>query len=206
MNRVARCMLGAALLAGAYPAQALDPQDLDPKTILSRAEELPPPPKIKASGPISTPAKTKSDPGIRSGRFTVAPDWDATPGVLCTRRDRDFDEYRYAERIPHCRRNFSKKEKQEVSRWYGLPWEEHSKYQFDHLLSLCLGGSNSLNNVWPMIYDQARKKAKMEWNLCRRLTEGKVTQKQAVTEELGWFYENIPAAVNRFKAAARLKS
>ncbi len=150
-----------------------------------------PPPVILDAAPKASPAPVTT----RSGRFSVAPDSRLTPGVLCTPRDKDFKEYRYGEKIPYCQRNFSTAEKKEVSRWYGVDWEDHSLYQYDHLLSLCLGGSNALTNVWPMLWDEARKKAGMEAALCRRLANGEVSQAQAVQEELSWFKENAPEAL-----------
>lgn len=154
-------------------------------------------PTIAAPIPAAAaiPEAPKGPVRARSGRFTVAPDFQLTPGVLCTTRDRDFKEFRYAEQIPYCQRNFSQAEKKEVSRWYGVEWEDHSLYQYDHLLSLCLGGSNALTNVWPMLWDEARKKAGMEADLCRRLSRGELTQAQAVREELSWFAENAPDAL-----------
>lgn len=135
------------------------------------------------------PAAPEPPPGFEAGplRFGSAPDRSLTPGVLCTERDRDFDEHRYPERIAHCRRRLSQDEKKAVARRYGVPWEEHSLYQFDHLLSLCLGGSNDLRNIWPMPYADARAKARLEAELCGRLSRGELTQRAAVAEELSWF-------------------
>lgn len=182
------------LLAASVPASAFTLERLEPRRILDQAAELPPAPKILDAGPApaALPGGVPIEP--RSGRFTVAPDWSLTPGVLCTTRDKDFHEFRYPERIPYCQRNTSREDKQEVSRWYGVPWEEHSKYQYDHLLSLCLGGSNNLRNLWPMEVAQARRKAGMEFQLCERLRKGEITQRDAVAQELGWFSENDPAA------------
>lgn len=121
--------------------------------------------------------------------FESAPRKDLTPGVMCTTSDKDFTEFRYPERIPYCRRNLSTGEKKVVSRRYGVAWEDHSNYQFDHLLSLCLGGSNDLRNIWPMPVTEARAKARLEFQLCERLKRGEITQRDAVREELSWFEE-----------------
>lgn len=162
---------------------------LDPQTA---------PPAVPGAPVASAPVEPLS------GRFNSAPRPEFTPGVLCTTSDKDFKEFRYPERIPYCKRNFSTDEKKEVSRWYGVPWEEHSKYQYDHLLSLCLGGSNSLYNLWPMPYEDARAKAKLEFQLCERLKNAELTQAEAVKEELGWFKENRPDLLERFlQASAR---
>ena len=110
--------------------------------------------------------------------------------MLCTTRDKDFVELRYP-RKSYCKRNISTADKKEVSRWYGIRWEDHGLYQYDHLFSLCLGGSNDLRNLWPMLWDEARKKALLEADLCRRLEKGEVTQKDAVVEELSWFKDGV---------------
>lgn len=143
-------------------------------------------PPSKAISPTPPPP-----PAAFSGRFDSAPDWSKTPGVMCSRRDKDYTEDRYPEGIPYCRRNLTTEEKKEVSRRYNLPWEEHSAYQFDHLLSLCLGGSNDLRNIWPMPYEDARAKAKLESALCIRLKNGEITQAEAVRTELGWFADGL---------------
>lgn len=153
--------------------------------------------------PATPPAAPVPSPEKTSGRFNSAPRPELTPGILCTPQDKDFKEYRYPERLPYCRRNFSTDEKKEVSRWYGVPWEEHSKYQYDHLLSLCLGGSNDKRNLWPMPYEDARAKAKLEFQLCERLKNAELTQAEAVKEELGWFKDHRPDLLPRFLLAAR---
>jgi len=197
----AACILFSVLvsLRGAGYSSSFElPQ---PALLLQNLEESSPPPVISELVPLlpAAPVTAQEDDPLQgwSGRFDSAPDWELTPGVLCTVDDKDFEEFRYSERIPYCRRNLSVAEKKEVSRWYGVAWEDHSAYQYDHLLSLCLGGSNDLRNIWPMPYTDARAKAKLEWNLCRRLREGEVTQSQAIEEELSWFADNAPALLKK---------
>ena len=191
---IAVSALGASNLHAEFPSL----ENLRPKSIIAELRESPSA-EFKAAGPVGIftdlPAKGQVDE--QSGRFFSEPNWDLTPGVLCTENDKDFKEYRYAERIPYCARKLSTGQKKVVSKWYGVRWEDHRAYQYDHLLSLCLGGSNDLRNIWPMPWDEARQKAKLENDLCIRLKEGKITQAAAVKEELGWFAENAPEA---FKA------
>jgi hypothetical protein len=189
-RRIPALLAWAAMASVCHAADVPSFESLSPSSFLKVAQDAPPPRISSSEQAVRINVQGKS------GRFTVAPDWDLTPGVMCTTSDRDFHEFRYAERIPYCKRNVSKREKQRVSKWYGVPWEEHSKYQFDHLLSLCLGGSNDLRNIWPMIVDQARAKAKLEWRLCERLRKGQIKQKAAVAEELNWFSENAPQLLN----------
>ena len=180
--------LAFAVSVGAVEFSSLRPADfLSPSS--SGAESLPPPVPPVAVSPKASPIS--DTPEDTSGRFTVAPNPSLTPGVLCTTRDKDFVEFRYPEKTPYCKRNITAADKKLVSSWYGVSWEDHGLYQYDHLFSLCLGGSNDLRNLWPMLWDEARKKALLEADLCRRLEKGEVTQKDAVTEELSWFKEGV---------------
>ncbi len=202
MNKPAVYVLLAAFLT-TIPAKAgpINIESLDVSEVLENFQESRSnvPFTAPKAGPVPPPISVES-PDMMSGRFDSAPEWDITPGVLCTKDDKDFKEYRYRERIPYCRRNLSIAEKKEVSKWYDLRWEDHSNFQYDHLLSLCLGGSNNLHNIWPMPWDEARQKARLENNLCIRLRNGNITQKAAIREELGWFAENAPHMLKAFKA------
>lgn len=40
----------------------------------------------------------------------------------------------------------------EVFKRYGIDWKDHSKYEVDHFVSLELGGTNDLSNLWPQPY------------------------------------------------------
>ena len=46
-------------------------------------------------------------------------------------------------------RDVTYEEKQEDADEYKVPWSEHSKYEFDHLIPITVGGSNNLYNLWP---------------------------------------------------------
>lgn len=193
------------LLAAAFPlastASALTPSE----RVREIAAEIGAPLPAEALAVVAPTPLAQAVPAPLSGRFSVAPDAGLTPGVLCTAQDKDFVEFRYDEKIPYCKRNSSIPDKKKVSGWYGVRWEDHRLYQYDHLLSLCLGGSNDLRNLWPMLFVEARKKARMEAAICLRLKHGSVTQKDAVTEELSWFKENAPDLLPRLLSARASK-
>jgi len=48
----------------------------------------------------------------------------------------------------------------EVLRRYGLPPGTHPDYEIDHLIPLCLGGSDDPCNLWP----QPRRSLEETWN------------------------------------------
>lgn len=116
---------------------------------------------------------------------------EITPGHLCSRNDVDFDEFRYDEHIPHCRRNVSKAKKIAVSAPYGVSPEELSGYQVDHLLPLSIGGSNSSLNLWPVPYELARLKARFEFETFERLKAGTISQSEAIAAIMEWVRDNL---------------
>jgi hypothetical protein len=48
----------------------------------------------------------------------------------------------------------------EVLLRYGLPAGPHPDYESDHLIPLCLGGSDDFSNLWP----QPRRSIEPKWN------------------------------------------
>ncbi len=76
-------------------------------------------------------------------------------------------------------RDVSHKEKREVMRSYGLPWEKHKEYEFDHLIPLELGGSNGIKNIWPEPWKEARKKDGEENRLHEKVCKGEMDLRTA---------------------------
>lgn len=147
---------------------------------------------------------TAPEPGARAqdGDKSVDPDWGITPGRLCTTEDPDFAEYRYAERVPYCKRNVSVAKKKRVAQQYGVPWENASRYEFDHLIPVCVGGSSQEDNLWPQPRGDAEAdgKDKVEAQVCAKLRAGTMTQAQAVKTVLDWFKDYLrrrPARISR---------
>jgi hypothetical protein len=60
------------------------------------------------------------------------------------------------------------------------------KFEVDHLISLELGGSNDIKNLWPQSYTtvpwNAHKKDVLENKLHKMICEGKITMQQAQQE------------------------
>ncbi|MDE2100459.1 MAG: HNH endonuclease [Patescibacteria group bacterium] len=49
-------------------------------------------------------------------------------------------------------RDVPESEKKQVFTEYHIDWSQHSGYEVDHLISLELGGSNDIKNLWPQSY------------------------------------------------------
>lgn len=94
-----------------------------------------------------------------------------TKGVLCSDGIRTED-YRHV----------SLSTKRRVFEEYGIPWEKRGDYEVDHLVSLELGGSNDIKNLWPEAYEPrpgAKEKDQVENYLHRQVCQGKMSLEAA---------------------------
>jgi hypothetical protein len=94
---------------------------------------------------------------------------------------------------PHftdCVRAVSSSTKRKVFEEYGVSGGNHTGYcigpkgcEVDHLISLELGGSNDIKNLWPESYDQAtwgaHVKDQLEGDLHRMVCKGNMSLKDA---------------------------
>lgn len=116
------------------------------------------------------------------------PDWNKTPGMLCSPQDPNFSNYDYPEHIARCTRNVDNQEKLAIATEYGnIPQTEWSKYEFDHLIPLCAGGSDDIHNLWPQPIADAHLKDTLENEICIAMKAGTMTQAQAVQKVHDWF-------------------
>ena len=103
-----------------------------------------------ASSTPDGPQDRKSENTYRTAasRSTYLPDPKLTPGdTLDVTRDDICTPY-YASKI----RNVPASVKRQVYEEYGIRSHEPGEYEIDHLISLELGGSNSIRNLWPESY------------------------------------------------------
>jgi len=79
-------------------------------------------------------------------------------------------------------RNVPEVEKEQVYAEYGIINHPAYSYEVDHIISLELGGDNSIANLWPEKYDDtygARIKDKAENNLHAKVCSGQMTLVEA---------------------------
>jgi len=120
----------------------------------------------------------------------MTPDGAFTPGKLCTPNDPGFQEYRYAEQIPYCRRNVTAQMKQEIAAHYGVPQSDWPNYEFDHLIPLAIGGDSHVDNIWPQPHgnpDGSNGKDRLEMQLYLQMKAGTLKQAEAIRQIQLWF-------------------
>jgi hypothetical protein len=101
-------------------------------------------------------------------------------------------------------RSVSESEKKEVMARYGLPLSDLSLVEIDHFISLEIGGSNDVTNLWPQYYDAAagqsgylgaRQKDVVETTLKRAVCSGKINLSMAQLTIRAWadYYRGLKA-------------
>jgi hypothetical protein len=89
------------------------------------------------------------------GAFEVLPDKNLTGGSVRT-GDRDAA----CGHAKESRGWMNAAKRDEILRRYGQPPGTHPDYEIDHLIPLCLGGSDDPSNLWP----QPRRSIEETWN------------------------------------------
>lgn len=111
---------------------------------------------------------------IASSAFAEKPDPNLTPGDVFKVTAKDVCAHGYSKRT----RKVSTNKKREVFRRYGVKYFPHA-YEVDHFIPLCLGGSNSVLNLWPQPIVDAVEKDKVESFLCREVCKDEMDLKDA---------------------------
>ena len=116
------------------------------------------------------------------------PDSACTPGAILTTSTTTICKVGYTTTV----RDVTTATKQKVFKEYGISWSLHSNYEVDHLISLELGGSNDISNLFPesyLITNGARIKDKLENYLHSQICSGKMSVKEAQKEiSTNWVY------------------
>jgi hypothetical protein len=116
-----------------------------------------------------------------NSNFPLNPDEKMTPGSLCTHPD----AHRYPERIAYCNRDVSKAEKWAVINAYNdagwrIDKRDRQQFKIDHLIPLCVGGSNEKDNLWPQHESVYVITDAMEGIACDKMAKGRLLQERAV--------------------------
>lgn len=108
----------------------------------------------------------------------LVPDPQLTPGDILTTDLTLLCRAGYTKTVRHVPQSLKNK----VYKEYGITKHKTGEYEIDHLVSLQLGGSNSIRNLWPQSYTttpNARTKDILENKLHRLVCAHKMTIEQA---------------------------
>lgn len=109
------------------------------------------------------------------------PDSACTPGAVLTTDSKVICISGYTKTV----RDVSLTTKKAVFAEYGIPYSKHGDYEVDHLISLELGGSNDISNLWPELTkgdSGSLVKDKLENFLHSQICNGKLSVTDAQSE------------------------
>ena len=110
------------------------------------------------------------------------PDSACTPGdIIASATKSEICKQGYASSV----RNVPESEKQQAYAEYGITHHGTGQYEVDHLVSLELGGSNDISNLWPELASPTpgfHQKDKVENYLHDQVCSGAISLQQAQVE------------------------
>ncbi len=123
--------------------------------------------------------------------YPLVPDEKITTGALCDPSDNDFDDYRYPEKIAHCKRDVSSSLKRKVYELYNISKECRKRYTVDHFIPLSIGGDNSLENLWPEHVLVKETRPDFEQSIFESVATGEISQQEAIELVIEEKTENV---------------
>lgn len=118
----------------------------------------------------------------------ILPDFACSPGAVLTTDSKIICVSGYTKTV----RNVTEATKKKVFAEYGIPYSQRSNYEVDHIISLELGGSNDISNLYPesyLIKNGAKTKDIFENYLHKQICNGKMEVAEAQRQiSSDWFY------------------
>jgi hypothetical protein len=121
------------------------------------------------------------------------PDMRLTPGLAASCDPAEVLQPGYA----RAHRKIGEKARREVLNRYRIYLSNSWQYHIDHLIPLCLGGSNDIRNLWPHALNAMHPpalKTRLERKLLKMVRRGRM----ALREAQGWLTGNWVVAFYRF--------
>jgi hypothetical protein len=126
----------------------------------------------------TTPTTNSNSSPDQSAYAAYLPDPNLTPGDILAVTAGDICVPGYSSKV----RNVPQAVKNQAYAEYGITSHAPNSYEVDHLISLELGGSNSIKNLWPESYSgdwNAHIKDKLENKLHDMICKGQLDLKTA---------------------------
>lgn len=136
---------------------------------------------------LGGPALGTLRPSAFEGTARVIPDPALTPGTAATSDEQDVCSTEGGTYSQRHRLSQNERVKRQVLARYGVPWEDRDKYEDDHAVPLCAGGSDAVGNRWPQPRFgawNAALKDRLEALACHQLC---TAHKIQIDEAQGWF-------------------
>ena len=138
-----------------------------------------------AQRPTAGAAGSEDPASLRAARPPILPDPTMTPGATLDVTAQDICVPGYSKRV----RNVPSAVKRQAYDEYGIATHAPGDYEVDHLISLELGGSNSIRNLWPESFRtqpwNAHTKDQLENELHRLVCAGQLDLAVAQQEIAG---------------------
>ena len=115
--------------------------------------------------------------------------WGSPGATIADKNCSDFSTQQEALHARLRRRSAqrSTRTKNRVYLNYGIRRDKSGAYEVDHLISLELGGSNSIRNLWPEKQPGARSKDKIENRLHEDVCDGTISLRTAQKQIVRWW-------------------
>lgn len=159
---------------------------------------------FRGQKPQPAPKKETLDQQMENDRFPIHPEEKMTQGSLCN----TGNTLRYPEKIRYCERSVDTSRKNQIIKdydqafGYKIQAANRQDFKIDHLIPLCMGGSNETNNLWPQHKSVYAITDPLEPEMCNKMAEGKLKQKDAMQMIL--FAKNnldqVPAILKKIRA------
>ncbi len=133
------------------------------------------------------------------------PDTACSPGAVLTTDVQKICTVGYTKTV----RDVSTATKKKVFSEYGIAYSDHANYEVDHIISLELGGSNDISNLFPESYtikNNARVKDVFENYLHRQVCNGSMTITEAQKEISTNWLTYYTATITPVKVSAPVKT
>ena len=134
---------------------------------------------------IGNPAQPVGSVNVETQHYPLYPDRSKTPGA----KDRPLTKEYLCTHSTKERRNVSTAMKRKVFELYGLKYPPpRGAYEVDHFISLCIGGKNDVENLFPQPRDADPndgiqlgfpEKDRLEAYLCRAMCKGEMSLDEA---------------------------
>ena len=127
-----------------------------------------------------------------------------TPGAVFPVTTAQISVRGYSSRV----RNVPTSEKRETFEEYGLSYpQKPGAYECDHFIPLCLGGNNSIKNLWPEPAPQFHWKDGLEVYLLRQVRAHRITLAEAQREmRTDWYAYWVKAGKPDYSASSSASS